>query len=78
MKQTSHFYIYTIFFPAAEPVLNECTYDTAAALFYDLTRDYIANNFVIDVYCRCLYILYQIVFSIRSKVISYATKCNLA
>ena len=31
-------------------------------LFNDLTRDSIANNFVIDVYCRCLQILYQIVF----------------
>ena len=32
------------------------------ALFYDPTRDSIANNFVIDVYCRCLQILYQIAF----------------
>ena len=47
-------------------------------LFNDATRDSIANNFVIGVYCRCLQILYQIAFSIRSKVISYATKCNLA
>ena len=30
------------------------------SLFYDLTRDSIANNFVIDVYCRCLEILRQI------------------
>ena len=27
-------------------------------LFNDLTRDFIANNFVIDVYSRCLQILY--------------------
>ena len=32
------------------------------ALFNDLTRDSIANNFVIGVYCRCLQILYQITF----------------
>ena len=25
-------------------------------LFNDLTRDSIANNFVIDVYCRCLFL----------------------
>ena len=31
-------------------------------LFNDLTRDSIANNFVIDVYCRCLQILYKIAF----------------
>ena len=31
-------------------------------LFYDLTRDSIANNFVTDIYCRCLQILYQIAF----------------
>ena len=31
-------------------------------LFNDLTRNSIANNFVIDVYCRCLQILYQIAF----------------
>ena len=29
----------------------------------DLTRDSIANNFVIGVYCRCLEILSQIAFS---------------
>ena len=29
-------------------------------LFNDPTRDSIANNFVISVYCRCLQILYQI------------------
>ena len=34
--------------------------DPVAALFNDLTRDYIANNFVIDVYCRCLEMLCQI------------------
>ena len=34
-------------------------------------RDSIANNFVMYVYCRCLQILYQITFFIRSKVISY-------
>ena len=28
------------------------------SLFNDITRDFIANNFVIDVYCRCLQILY--------------------
>ena len=28
-------------------------------LFNDLTRDSIANNFVTDVYFRCLQILYQ-------------------
>ena len=31
-------------------------------LCYDLTRDSIYNNFVIDVYCRCLQILYQFGF----------------
>ena len=31
-------------------------------LFYDLTRDAIANKSVIDVYCRCLQISYQITF----------------
>ena len=31
-------------------------------LFYDLTRDSIANIFVTDIYCRCLQILYQIAF----------------
>ena len=35
---------------------NKCT------LFYDLTRDSIANNFVTDVCCRCLQIVYQIAF----------------
>ena len=30
--------------------------------FHDVTKDSIANNFVIDVYCRCLHILYQIAF----------------
>ena len=30
-----------------------------ATLFNDLTKDSIANIFVIDVYCRCLQILYQ-------------------
>ena len=49
-----------------------------STLFNDPTRDSIANDFVIGVYCRCLQILYQITFSIKSKVISYATKCNLA
>ena len=34
-------------------------------LFNDLTRDFIANNFVIDVYCRCLQILYKIAFSYK-------------
>ena len=34
----------------------------ADTLFNDLTRDSIANNFVIDVYSRCLQILYQISF----------------
>ena len=33
-----------------------------STLFYDLTRDSTANNFVIDIYCRCLHILYQIAF----------------
>ena len=31
-----------------------------STLFNDVTRDSIANNFVIDVYCRCLEILCQI------------------
>ena len=31
-------------------------------LFNDVTRDSIANNFVIHVYCKCLKILYQIAF----------------
>ena len=35
---------------------------TQYTLFNDLTRDSIANNFVVDVYCRCLQILYQIAF----------------
>ena len=35
-------------------------------LFYDLTRDAMANNFVIKVYFRCLKILYQI--AIYSKI----------
>ena len=34
-------------------------------LFYDVTRDSIANNFVIDFYCRCLYILYQIAINCK-------------
>ena len=38
-------------------LLNMCT-----TLFNDLTRDSIANNFVIDIYCRCLQILYPTVF----------------
>ena len=29
-------------------------YSQIDALFYDLTRDSIANNFVIGFYCRCL------------------------
>ena len=33
-----------------------------ATLFNDLTSDSIANNFVIDVFCRCLQILYRIAF----------------
>ena len=33
-----------------------------STLFNDGTKDSIANNFVIDVYCRCLQILYQIAF----------------
>ena len=36
--------------------------DMATTLFNDLTRDSIANNFVTDVYCRYLKILYQIAF----------------
>ena len=48
------------------------------ALFNDVTGDSIANNFVIDVYCRRLQILYKLLFSLRSKVISYATQFNLA
>ena len=34
-------------------------------LFNDLTRDSIANNFVIGVHCRCLHILDQIAFFYR-------------
>jgi hypothetical protein len=34
-----------------------------ATLFYDLTRDSKANNFVIGFYRKCLEILCQIVFS---------------
>ena len=36
--------------------------ETKAALLNDVTRDSIANNFVIGVYCRYLQILYQIAF----------------
>ena len=39
--------------------------NTIAALFYDLTRDSIAYNFVIDFYCRCLKILYQIAINCK-------------
>jgi hypothetical protein len=49
-----------------------------AALFYDLTRDSIANNFVITIYSRCLCPTGYLPNSIRSKVISYATKCKMA
>ena len=42
-------------------------------LFYDLTRDSIANNFVTDVYCRCLEILCQIALnSIANYFRSYS------
>ena len=44
----------------AAPVPQQALQST---LFNDVTRDSIANNFVIDVYCRCLQILYQIGFS---------------
>ena len=39
-----------------------CFVPSPHALFNDPTTDSIANNFVIGVYCRCLQILYQIVF----------------
>ena len=38
---------------------------TYTTLFYDLTRDSIANNFVIDFYCRCLEILCQIAINCK-------------
>ena len=63
--------------------MHQCTVHrldrkTLATLFYDLTRDSLANNFVIDYYCRCLYRFYaQSLNAIRSKVISYITACNL-
>ena len=41
--------------------VNPCKH-LQGTLFNDLTRDSIASNFVIDVYCRCLQILYQIAF----------------
>ena len=45
------------------------------ALFNYVTRDSIANNFVIDVYCRCLEILGQIAFgSIANYFRSYRKK----
>ena len=44
------------------------TWDKSRALFYDLTRNSIANNFVTDVYCR---FYAKLLFSIRSKAISY-------
>ena len=47
-------------------------------LFYDLTRDSIANNFVILSTVGAYRFYTKLIFSIRSKVISYATKCNLA
>ena len=37
-------------------------FQSKTSLFNDPTRDSIANNFVISVYCRCLQILYQITF----------------
>ena len=59
--------------------MHQCTVHrldkkTLATLFYDLTRDSLANNFV-----RCLYRFHaQSLYAIRSKVISYITVCNLA
>ena len=44
----------------------ECSHISARkfkdTLFNDPTRDSIANNFVIGVYCKYLQILYQIIF----------------
>ena len=44
-----------------------CTlnFHVCTTLFNDPTRDSIANNSVISVYCRCLQILYQIAFFYR-------------
>ncbi len=35
---------------------------SSPTLFDDVTRDSIANNFIIDVYCTCLQNSYQIAF----------------
>ena len=43
-------------------VKSDSGLDAGLTLFNDFTRDSIANNFVIDVSCRCLPILYQIAF----------------
>ena len=43
-----------------KPILKTTFLMVKYTLFYDLTRDSIANNFVINFYCRCLQILYQI------------------
>ena len=34
-------------------------------LFNDVTRDSIANNFVIEVHCRCLKVFYQIAMNCK-------------
>ena len=45
--------------------LGSSNSEGASTLFYDRTRDSIANNFVIDFYCRCLQILYQIAINCK-------------
>ena len=52
--------IYTLTFRTFFSILN-----IVIPLFYDVTRDFIANNFVIDVQCICLQILYQIAINCK-------------
>ena len=49
-------------------------YDGTSTLFDDLTRDSIANNFVIDVYCRCLQILYEIAINCKRYSLQFGVK----
>ena len=58
MNFTTH-HIIKHFYSTAKPTKDPIQ---ISALFNDPTRDSIANNFVIGVYCRCLKILYQIIF----------------
>jgi hypothetical protein len=43
----------------------------------DPTRDFIVNNFVIGVYCRCVEILCQIAFSSIANYLDFIEKSNL-